>query len=75
MTINQALQQLLEVEDLKKQGAYSEETLCVGLARVGHEDQLIVSGTMKELLEVDFGGPLHCLIIAAENFNVWKLNF
>lgn len=43
--------------------AYSEETLAVGMARLGSPDQLIVAGTLKGLLDVDFGAPLHCLVI------------
>ena len=35
----------------------------VGLARVGRDDQQIVVGTLGELLHVDFGAPLHCLVI------------
>lgn len=42
---------------------YCEDTPCVGLARVGCKDQKIVSGSMKQLLNVDFGPPLHCLVI------------
>ena len=44
--------------------AYTKDSLCIGLARVGREDQLVVSGTMQELLTVEFGGPLHSLVIA-----------
>lgn len=44
--------------------AYNSETMCVGLARVGSEDQTIVAGPMSSLMDVDFGGPLHSLIIA-----------
>jgi diphthine synthase len=36
------------------------------LARVGQDDQLVVSGTMEELLDVDFGAPLHCLVLPAQ---------
>lgn len=43
---------------------YSEDTLCVGLARLGTSTQKIVAGRMKELLDVDFGLPLHSLVIA-----------
>lgn len=64
MSIKTALEQLSEVETKRGEGAYSEETLCVGLARVGAVSQKIVAGTMKELLQVDFGPPLHSLIIA-----------
>lgn len=45
-------------------GAYNEDTLCVGLARVGCGDQKIVAGPMKKLKDVDFGPPLHSLVIA-----------
>ncbi|XP_065848285.1 probable diphthine methyl ester synthase [Euphorbia lathyris] len=63
MTVNTAIEQLLEVEEKLGGSAYNEESSCVGFARIGSEDQKIVAGTMKELLEVDFGAPLHCLVI------------
>ncbi|EPS58751.1 hypothetical protein M569_16063, partial [Genlisea aurea] len=66
MTINTAIQQLLEVEENRKESAYDGESTCVGLARIGSDDQMIVAGRMKELLEVDFGPPLHCLVIVGE---------
>lgn len=43
--------------------AVTEETLCVGLARVGAEDQKIAAGTLQQMCTVDLGGPLHSLII------------
>ncbi|RHY24318.1 hypothetical protein DYB32_008891 [Aphanomyces invadans] len=66
MTVNQAVEQLLEVEDKRQEGVYSRDTLCVGLARLGQTDQKIVAGTMAELLTVDFGAPLHSLVIAGD---------
>lgn len=63
MTINQCISQMLEVEEKKKGGILTEDTLVCGLSRVGQETQLIVTGTMKELLNVDFGDPLHCVVI------------
>ncbi|ONI32421.1 hypothetical protein PRUPE_1G367100 [Prunus persica] len=70
MSINTALEQLLEVEDNRGESAYDENTMCVGLARLGSEDQKIVSGTMKELQSVDFGAPLHCLVIVGKTHPV-----
>lgn len=64
MSINTALEQLLEVEANRGEGAISADTLCVGLARVGADSQQIVAGTMQQLLDVDFGAPLHSLVIA-----------
>lgn len=64
MTVNTALQQLLEVEASKQGGAYDADTLAVGMSRLGAPDQQIVAGSMQQLQEVDFGPPLHCLVIA-----------
>ena len=66
MTVNQAVEQLLEVEGRRGEGAYGEETMCVGVARVGSRGQRIVAGAMGRLREVEFGGPLHSLVIAGE---------
>ncbi|XLS66836.1 hypothetical protein HN51_017859 [Arachis hypogaea] len=63
MTINTAIEQLLEVVQERQQPAYTEDTQCVGFARLGSDDQMIIAGTMKQLQMVDFGAPLHCLVI------------
>ncbi|KAJ6938396.1 diphthine methyl ester synthase [Populus alba x Populus x berolinensis] len=83
MTINTAIEQLLEIEQNRGdrgESAYNEDTICVGLARLGSEDQKIVAGTMRQLLAVDFGAPLHCLVIVGtthpieeEMLNMYKL--
>ena len=38
----------------------------MGIARIGSEDQRIVAGSMVSLLDVDFGPPLHSLVIAGD---------
>ncbi|KAH6562382.1 hypothetical protein BASA62_009226 [Batrachochytrium salamandrivorans] len=63
MTVNQAIEQMLEVEEKRGLKVYNENTIAVGLARIGSDDQVIVSGTMQELLTVDFGEPLHSFVI------------
>lgn len=70
MTINTAIEQLLEVEQNRGGNAFSEDTTCVGFARLGSEDQMVVAGSMKQLLEVDFGSPLHCLVIVGKTHPV-----
>lgn len=67
MSVNEASEQMIEVEERRKGGAYDPgKTLCVGLARLGQPDQCITAGTLEELREQDFGAPLHCLIICGE---------
>ena len=46
--------------------AYGRDTLCIGVARLGSDDQKIVAGPMEKLLDIDFGPPPHCLIIVGE---------
>ena len=41
-----------------------EDTVCVGVARVGADDQRITAGTLRQLCDVDLGPPLHSLVIA-----------
>jgi hypothetical protein len=44
----------------------SPETLAVGLARVGQSDERVVFGPIADLVTVDFGAPLHSLVILGE---------
>lgn len=41
----------------------TENTICVGLARVGAQDQKIASGTLHQMSTVELGGPLHSMIV------------
>ena len=66
MTVNTALEQLLEIESSRGEGAYGPDTLCVGVARLGSDSQRIVAGPMEELRHVNFGPPLHSLVIAGD---------
>lgn len=46
--------------------AITEDTVCVGLSRVGSDAQRIVSATLQEMTQIDLGEPLHSLIIPGE---------
>lgn len=66
MTVNLAIQYLLDIENDRKEGLFTENTLCVGCAQLGSKKYTIVSGSASELLGVNFGKPLHCLIVPGE---------
>ncbi|XP_022752382.1 probable diphthine methyl ester synthase isoform X2 [Durio zibethinus] len=70
MTINTAIEQLLEVEQNYGESVHDEDTDCVGFAWLGSEDQMIVAGTMRQLRMVDFGNPLRCLVIVGKTHPV-----
>ena len=63
MTVNRAVRQLLAVEARRGGGVATRGTRAFGVARVGHDDQRIVAGTLAELETVDFGAPLHSLVL------------
>lgn len=42
----------------------TEDTLCVGIARLGADDQLIRAATLQQLASFDLGGPLHSLVVS-----------
>ncbi|PNH01698.1 Diphthine synthase, partial [Tetrabaena socialis] len=51
MTVNTAIQQLLEVEAARQGGAFGADTLGVGISRLQADDQQIVAGTLEQLLQ------------------------
>lgn len=67
MSVNQAAEQLLTIiQNRRLQGEepeITENTICVGLARVGAQDQKIASGTLHQMSTVELGGPLHSMIV------------
>jgi len=66
MTINQALDYLLKVESQRDENVFTNDTIVVGLARAGSEKPLVKGGTVEDILNFDFGGPLHCLIVPGD---------
>lgn len=69
MTVGQCASQMLEIEEMKSGegtgGVYGEESLAVGVARIGGKTEKFVSGTLKQLCLADqeLGGPLHSLVL------------
>ena len=43
----------------------NENTVCIAVARIGSEDQKLVSSSLRRLQDIDMGPPLHSLIIAS----------
>ncbi|KAJ4460413.1 putative Diphthine methyl ester synthase [Paratrimastix pyriformis] len=69
MTVNRCLEQLLEVEETRKEGVLSADMMAVGVARVGTDTQHIAAGPLASLVDLDFGPPLHCVIIPSKSLS------
>lgn len=65
MTVSQAVEQLLKIKDKlgPSEGKITGQSLGIGVARVGHDDQKILAASLDVLATTDFGGPLHSLVI------------
>lgn len=63
MTANQGIKYLLELEEKRREGVFTPETLCVVLGDVGSEREVLRAGHAQELLDEDFGAPPHSLIV------------
>lgn len=72
MTVNQGLENLMKIkDDLKEDDSerdclIDESTVAIGIARVGSKDNLVKADYIKNLIDFDFGGPLHCIIIPSK---------
>lgn len=65
MTVGQCAQQMVEIEDERKEGVYTRDSLAIGAARVGGKTEKFVAGTLEELCSTDeeLGPPLHSLVL------------
>lgn len=62
MTVAEGVNLLLAAEEKHKKGVLSEKTFAVGVARLGGRRK-IVFAPLEKLAKIDFGCPLHALII------------
>lgn len=79
MSVNEALEILLALEQKRKDNVLTAETIVVGCARLGSPEQVIHAGPLGEVIKKDFGAPLHCLIVPGnlhfmeeEALGMWK---
>jgi diphthine synthase len=66
LTINQAITLLREVEQKKKNGIITPDTVAIGIARAGSDNPNLKADFIRELANFDFGEPPYSLIIPGE---------
>jgi diphthine synthase len=62
LTVNEALQTLLELEKQRKEQVATPRTLVIGVARAGSPQPVVKAGYLEEVINYDFGAPPHTLI-------------
>lgn len=63
MTANEGMGILLEIEKRRRQGTFTENNLIGVVARAGSENPYIASGSVKDLINHDFGSPMHTMVV------------
>jgi len=66
LTIKDSLETLLKIEEKRKQEAFTQTSLAVGIARAGSKTPTVKADYAQKLLNQDFGAPPYCLIVPAE---------
>jgi diphthine synthase len=66
LSINQAIEILLEIEQKKKMNIITPNTAAVGIARAGNSNPALKADYIKDLKNFDFGEPPYSLIIPGE---------
>lgn len=75
MSIAQCCEQLLEIEETRGTKAYTPDTPCVAISRLGSATQSFKAGTIKELAEYDSGEPLHSLVILGRQTHELEIEY
>lgn len=82
MSVAEASQQLLQIIVKKRAAdipesdlAFTQDSLFVGVARVGHESQQIVACSLKEMSETGLGPPLHSLVLPAKKLHPLEIEY
>jgi diphthine methyl ester synthase len=72
LSVNKALEILKKLEEKKKGKLIDDETLVIGIARLGSDDKIIKAGSLREIIKADFGKPLHSIIIPGKLHDIEK---
>ena len=63
MTANEGKNLLLKMEEKHKEGIFNKEIVICVVARAGSAEPITVAGAVKNLINRDFGPPLHTMIL------------
>jgi len=63
MFIKEAIDFLFKIEKDRKKSVFTEDTMCLGCARIGSDDPTIFYGKAKDVMNQDFGKAPYCLVV------------
>lgn len=82
MSVAEAAQQLLQIVKKRRESgtaesdlAFDEQSLFVGVARVGHDTQAVKVCRLSEMADLDLGPPLHSLVLPARKLHPLEVEY
>ncbi len=63
MTANEGLHLLMDLEGRVGKGALTKDTVVCVVARAGSDDAVVRAGRIGDILDEDFGPPLHSIVV------------
>jgi len=66
LTAGEAIRYLLDVANEKKSKAFTADTLVCAIGRAGSDAPRVVARRAGDLVAIDLGRPLHCLVVPGE---------
>jgi diphthine synthase len=66
MTANEGIGLLLKLAEMTENPWFNKNSQLAVIARAGADEPHVVSGTAEQLLDLDHGEPLHCIVIPGE---------
>jgi diphthine synthase len=63
MTVNEAVSYLSKVESDRQEGIFDDDTIVIGIAQAGSDKPIVKGGRVCDIIDYDFGSPLHCMIV------------
>ena len=75
MTVAECAGQMLETETSRGEGVCGPQSLAIGVARMGAEEQRMVAGTLQQLSNLELGPPLHSLVLLGRRVHDLERDF
>lgn len=75
MSVSTCCEQLLEIEEKRKEEAYTPNTPCIAVSRLGSPNQAFKAATLKELANYDAGEPLHSVVMLGRQVHDLELSY
>lgn len=63
MTVNEAISYLSKIESDRGENIFNDDTIVIGIAQAGSDKPIVKGGRVCDVLNYDFGSPLHCMIV------------